>query len=206
MTVESHLKLNLGCGGRPLSGYVNIDMDTLEEMRLRYPDKVFDDELIIEQFDLFNLPYADLTVDEVRSDGLIEHLPFIDEPKFFYEAVRVLRPGGKLQVSTVDFEKTILQWLEAKDDWKGFFKDDAKAIAQEHWFGTYTYEPKNRWGYLTASFYGSQNGKGQFHTNCYSEKKLIAIAESLGLKVDIVEKYQWQGNRDHMLRLIATKL
>ena len=50
---------------------------------------------------------------------------------------------------------------------------DENAIQNQFWFGTYTYKPKNRWGYLAATFYGSQNGKGQYHKNCYSKKNRI---------------------------------
>jgi predicted SAM-dependent methyltransferase len=205
MLNDTTIRLNLGCGGRPLKNYINVDMDTLEDMRLRYPNQDFDDSLTIKQYDLFNLPFEDSSVDEVRADGLIEHLPFIDEPRFFYEVTRVLKTGGILQLSTVDFEKTVKQWLAAEDDWKDFYKNDEKSINEQHWFGTYTYEPKNRWGYLAATFYGSQNGIGQFHTNCYTENKLNAICERLGLQVKIIEKFQWKANRDHMLELIAVK-
>lgn len=201
----NEIRLNLGCGGRPLRDYINIDQDTLEEMRERYPNQEFDDDLTIEQFDLFNLPYKDDSVDEVRADGLIEHLPFIDESKFFYEVKRVLKPGGIMQVSTVDFEKTVNQWLDAEDNWKDFYKDDDKSIHDQHWFGTYTYKPINRWGYLTATLYGSQNGAGQFHTNCYTEKKLSAICEHINMDVLSIDQFQWKGDRDYMLRLTAKK-
>ena len=116
MKTGSLIRLNLGCGGRPLRGYVNVDMDSLDQIRARYPDQQFDDDLIIAQYDLYNLPYPDDSVDEVRSEGLIEHLPFVDEPKFFHEVVRLLRPGGLLYLSTVDFEMAARQWLAAVDD------------------------------------------------------------------------------------------
>ena len=199
------IRLNLGCGGRPLRDYVNIDMDTLEQIKERYPNQEFDDDLIVAQYDLFNLPYQSNSVDEIRSEGLIEHLSFINEPKFFNEVVRALKPNGKLFLSTVDFERTAKQWLDAKDDWKDFYRDDEDAILNKHWFGTYTYEPINRWGYLTATLFGSQNGKGQFHTNCYSEAKLRAICKKMNLHVDSIESFQWKGDRDHMLGLTATK-
>ena len=44
------IKLNLGCGGRPLIDYVNIDMDTINDMRDRYPNQVFNDSLTIDKF------------------------------------------------------------------------------------------------------------------------------------------------------------
>ncbi|MEA9598552.1 methyltransferase domain-containing protein [Polynucleobacter sp. AP-Sanab-80-C2] len=199
------IKLNLGCGGRPLEGYINVDMDDLSAIKRRYPHQNFRDDLVLVQYDLFNLPYENDTVDEIRAEGLVEHLPFKDEPRFFYEIERILKPGGILYISTVDFEMAAKQWLLAKDDWQDFYRDDADAIASNHWFGTHTYEPSNRWGYLTATFYGSQNGDGQFHTNCYSEAKLRAICKKINLEVVKIEKFQWKGNRDHMLGLTATK-
>src|SRR3989339_1625976 len=102
---DSLIKLNLGCGGRPLKGYINIDSDSLEQLKSRYPDDYFDDDLEIYDYDIFNLPFNENSVDEIRADSLIEHIPFIDEPKFFYEAKRVLKKGGTLNLSTTDFEQ-----------------------------------------------------------------------------------------------------
>jgi hypothetical protein len=99
----------------------------------------------------------------------------------------------------------VKQWLEAEDAWKDFYRNDPEAILNQHWFGTYTYSPTNRWGYLTATLYGSQNGAGQFHTNCYSEAKLRAICRKLGLDVVSIDRFQWKGDRDYMLGLTATK-
>ena len=199
------IKLNIGCGGNPLKDYINIDQDSLEQMRKRYPEKKFDDELIIRNHDIFNLPFDDSSVDEIKSDSLIEHLNFIQEKKFFNEIKRVIKAGGRLEISTPDFEMTVKQWLAAKDDWKDFFRDDDEAIKQNHWFGNYNNKPDNRWGYHLASIFGSQNGEGQFHRNCYTEKKLIAICKKIGIKIINIERFQWKEDRDHMLKMIATK-
>ena len=202
---SKHIKLNLGCGGRPLLDYINVDMDSLEQIRQRYPNRKYDDSIVVVDYDLFNLPFDDNSVDEIRSEALIEHLPFVAEPKFFKEVTRVLKPGGSLYLTTVDFEKACERWLKADDNWLDFYRDDNEAILNEHWFGTYSYKANNRWGYLTATFYGSQNGAGQFHTNCYSESKFRAICKMLNLTVDKIEKFQWQGDRDHMIALTAIK-
>ena len=159
------IRLNLGCASRPLKNYINVDQDDFKIIKKRYPNLKAIKKLKIYNFNIFNLPYEDSSVDEIRADGLIEHLSFLEEKKFFFEAKRVLKKNGIIRLSTVDFEKTIKLWLKAKDDWKDFHRIDNKSIEEQFWFGTYTYKPKNRWGYLTATFYGSQNGKGQYHKN-----------------------------------------
>lgn len=202
----NEIKLNLGCGGRPLDGYINVDMDTADELRLRYPNHKFAPDLKVYQYDLFNLPYKDGTVDEVVADALVEHFSFIEEPKFFYEVKRVLKSGGIFKFSTPDFEETFKDWLKAKDDWKEFFRNDDEAIAKKHWFGTYTYARDNRWGYLTAMIYGSQNGEGQFHKNCYTEGKVRAMLKYLGFTDIKVRRERWQGDRDMMLYVECRKV
>jgi len=204
-TGNNAVRLNLGCGGRPLAGYINVDRDSLDVIRARYPGRPLDDGLVVVSHDILNLPFPDGSVDEVRADALIEHLPFVDERRFFVEVVRVLKPGGSLFITTVDFEAAVRQWLAAKDDWQDFYRTDDEAIQGQHWFGTHSYAADNRWGYLTATLFGSQNGVGQFHANCYSEPKLRAICARMRLDVDAVERFRWQGDRDPMLALSATR-
>jgi predicted SAM-dependent methyltransferase len=206
VSVDKLTRLNIGCGGRPLKGYINVDQDSIEDMRKRYLNTQFDDELIIKNYNIFDLPYQDATVDELRADGLLEHLSFKEEPKFLYEVSRVLRVGGFFEFSVPDFEEACLIWLKAKDDWKGFFSDDIEDINNQHWFGTYSYDYLNRWGYIIATFYGSQNGEGQHHKNCYSEGKIKKMMTFLGFELVILEKFLWKGDRDPMLRCVVRKL
>jgi len=202
---ETNVKLNIGCGGRPLQGYINIDSDNLEEMKKRYPAQNFPEGTEIFDYDIFNLPYEDNSVSEIRADSLIEHLSFKEESRFFMEIKRVLKKGAILNISTTDFEEIAKIWLSAKDDWKEFFRDDSEAIRKEHWFGQYSYSTENRWGYLSAMIFGSQNGEGQYHKNCYTEGKIRAMLEYLGF-VDIeISHFRWKGDRDPMLKVIAVK-
>ena len=202
---NNELKLNLGCASRPLPGYINIDLDTLDEMKARYPNVKFSDDVEIFQYDIFNLPYEDGIVDEVRCDSMLEHLSFLEEKKFFYEMLRVLRSGGGLIFSVPDFEETVKLWLEAEEDWRDFYRNDDEAIAQQHWFGQYSYSTKSRWGYLTASLFGPQNSEGQFHKNCYTEKKIRKMMEFLDFEIEELSFFKWKDNRDRMIKVRACK-
>jgi SAM-dependent methyltransferase len=199
------IRLNLGCGGRLLPGYCNVDMDTLEELKARYPGQEFPADVQVCQYDIFALPFPDGGVAEVRADSLVEHLSFVDEPRFFHEVKRVLAPGGLFLFSTPDFEDAVRTWLAARDEWKEFYRNDLEAIARDHWFGQYSYSTENRWGYLMAMIFGSQNGAGQFHRNAYTESKIRAILRHLGFEEPQISRYRWKEVRDLMLSVRARK-
>lgn len=204
--ISGNIKLNLGCGGRPLTGYINIDSDDLATLKQRYPKTKFPRGIKIYNYNIFDLPFKDESVSVIKADSLIEHLSFIEEPKFFYEVKRVLRPEGIFEFSTTNFEVIVKEWLLAKDEWQDFFRKDKQAITQNHWFGTYSYKNDNRWGYLCASIFGSQNGHGQFHKNCYTVKKIKAILKRLGFKEEKISLFKWKKNRDSMIYIKARKL
>lgn len=199
------IRLNLGCGGRPLPGYINVDLDSLEKLQQRYPLQQFLAGVKIYHFDIFHLPFRDSSVDEVLADSLLEHLSFAEEPMLFHEVRRVLRPGGLFYFSVPDFEKIFQLWLAAKDEWTDFYRNDPEAIANEHWFGQYSHSMDNRWGYLMASIFGNQNGPGQFHKNCYTVGKVRAILRRIGFEELEISHFLWKGDRDPMIRVRAVK-
>tara|TARA_R110000868_G_scaffold18531_9_gene81356 strand:+ start:3985 stop:4593 length:609 start_codon:yes stop_codon:yes gene_type:complete len=195
------IKLNLGCASRLLDGYVNIDMDSIEQIKQRYPNIDIKDSLQFIQADVLKLPFKDSSVDEVRCDALIEHFSFQEESLFFYEVKRVLKSGGKFDFSTPDFDETIKKWTKAKDDWKDFFRNDEEAIRKEHWFGNNSYSTENKWGYLTACIFGTQNGEGQFHKNAYTENKILGICKKLNFSEPKITRFIWKEDRDIMLKV-----
>jgi len=201
------IKLNLGCAGNLMPGYINIDMDSLETIQERYPGITIPKEAKFLQADVLAL--ADSfelgSVDEIRSDSLVEHIGFKDEAKFFEGCRDVLKIGGALKLSTPDFEWVVNRWLKSEDNWKDFFRNDSKAIEEEHWFGQYSYRMDQRWGYLTASMFGSQNGEGQFHHNAYTEKKLLAIMRYLNFHDVEIHRSRWKESREIMLHMTAFK-
>lgn len=54
--------------------------------------------------------------------------------------------------------------------------------------------------------FGSQNGKGQFHVNCYTVPKIQAILRHLGFRELEISRYRWKGDHDVMIQVLAQKL
>lgn len=202
---SKEIRLNLGCAGHLLKGYINVDIDTLEQIVARYPQQHIPKGMEIYNYDIFHLPFPDASVSKIKAASLIEHLSFLDESRFFYEIKRVLKPGGVFEFATPDFEDAVKLWLNAKDEWKEFFRNDPEAIAKEHWFGQYSYSTGNRWGYLMAMIFGSQNGEGQFHKNCYTIPKIRAILKHLDFEELEISRYRWKADRDLMILVRAKK-
>jgi len=50
---DGKIRLNLGCGGSPLEGYINVDMDSLDELKTRYPSQHFAEGLQVHDYDIF---------------------------------------------------------------------------------------------------------------------------------------------------------
>ena len=80
--------LNLGCGYRHLEGFINID--NRPEVK---PDLVCD-------VAAFGLPYDDNSVDMVRADDFLEHIPIGHVIPVIEDIYRVLKPGGVFESST----------------------------------------------------------------------------------------------------------
>ena len=201
----SEIRLNLGCASRLLSGYINVDLDSIEEIKNRYPNIEIDEDQQFLQANILDLPFEDNTVDEIRADAFMEHMSFKEESQMFKEVYRALKPGGLFVFSVPDFEDAVRKWLAAEEDWRDFYRDDDEAIAQSHWFGQYSYSTSSRWGYLTAAIFGPQNSPGQFHKNAYTEGKIIAICNKIGFEKPEIDRFLWKGDRDTMIRVRVKK-
>lgn len=83
------MKLNIGCGNKHISGFINADI-------VEPADILFDVTK--------GIPYKDDNFDEVQCDNLLEHLD-ADQFKFVINEIhRVLQKGGKLWLRVPDAE------------------------------------------------------------------------------------------------------
>lgn len=91
-------KLHLGCGNVHLEGYVNIDAQ-----ESKAADKIGD---------VKELDYDDASVDMIYSCAVIEHVGRHEWKAVLAEWARVLKPGGLLRISTMDFEACVERYRE----------------------------------------------------------------------------------------------
>ena len=84
------MKINLGSGGEPREGYVNVDCNP----RATKVD-------IVWNLDNYPWPFGDNSVDEVFMDQCLEHLG--DHNRAMEEIYRVLKKGGVAKISVPHF-------------------------------------------------------------------------------------------------------
>ena len=76
------MKLNLGAGSRPKSGYVNLDKKAYKGIQ------------VVHNLDIFPWPFDDESFEEIRAIDVFEHLIYFTEA--MDECWRILMPGGML--------------------------------------------------------------------------------------------------------------
>jgi glycosyltransferase involved in cell wall biosynthesis len=92
-------KLNLGCGNRWRTGWVNIDFTS-------------NNEHVIPHNMLNGIPCDDAACAVVYHSHVIEHFTRKDAHAFLTECHRVLRPGGVLRIAFPDLEKIARDYLQ----------------------------------------------------------------------------------------------
>jgi len=96
-------KLHLGCGGNILSGWLNTDLEPGSSNVARID--------LTEQ-----LPFEDASFDYMFSEHVIEHLSYRQGLAMLCECHRVLRPGGRLRISTPDLAFLVDLYAAEKSD------------------------------------------------------------------------------------------
>jgi predicted SAM-dependent methyltransferase len=102
---ESHdvRKLHLGCGYRPINGWLNADL---------VPRR--DDVVPLDVTQRF--PFEDDCFDFIFSEHMIEHIGFADGQKMLRECFRVLKPCGTIRIATPNLATLVSLYTQQKTD------------------------------------------------------------------------------------------
>lgn len=100
--MNTNIWLNIGCGKKHISGFVNMDIV-----------QPYDQKLDARK----GLPYQDGVVAGVYSEHLFEHLTQAEGLGFLRECRRVLKPGGLVRIAMPDLDVIVDRY--GSDDWRG---------------------------------------------------------------------------------------
>jgi len=104
--------LEIGPGKRAIPGFETLNLGSAERTEGGDSDHVGDAR---------NLPFSNNTFDIVYSSHCIEHIPWYQLEQTIKEWIRVVKPGGKLEVWTVNgykLAKALIEWEET-GKWNG---------------------------------------------------------------------------------------
>jgi ubiquinone/menaquinone biosynthesis C-methylase UbiE len=120
-------RLNWGCGGHTLPGWINVDQK--------------DGGHIDVSCDIMSgLPFADATIDYAASIHALPEVHYNDQVTVLTELRRVLKPGGVLRLALPDLLKGVAAYQRRDRDYFLVPDEDArslgaKLITQLVWYG-----------------------------------------------------------------------
>jgi predicted SAM-dependent methyltransferase len=98
------MKLDIGCGATVREGFTGID--------------AFVSGPHIINASMWELPCATGSIEGVYSSHALEHLPKLSVVPTLKEWLRVLQPGGWVEIQVPDLEYCVTEWLKHKtNDW-----------------------------------------------------------------------------------------
>ena len=158
------MKINLCCGMDYREGYINVD----------FADVGSDGKPIkidLKHDILYGLPWQDDSVDELVFRESLEHFNRVQGYQVLKEITRVLKPGGKLDLSVPNAPKQLKMLLAYS----------GQAVTIKQWLDPHS----SPWSYakyhedvMGATHFDS---KGDSHLTLYTRKLLHSITMSLGL-------------------------
>ena len=150
-------KLNLGCGGYILEGWLNTDLG------------IYDNRISVRLDVTKKMPFSDNTFDFVNAEHLIEHLPYPRAGFMLGECHRILKENGVIRISTPDFEFFMKEIYPNRDNRYGWYLK----YYNDRFFGYPEISP-------TIFINGVFNSWG--HSFLYDFKTLKMILEETGFR------------------------
>ena len=172
---ETPIWLNIGCGvslAKP--PFINVD-NFFDIKDLEYGQKTkkgmyknarIPKGAMFVRGDMCDLPFDDNYADYIECNDAIEHIPMNLILKALSEMYRVLKPGGKLGLSTTNFDELAKLW-------------------NLHIVGRTlsTDDEKKRYFTLSQVIYGNQAGPGEFHKSPFNPFSLGYYLQNAGFKL-----------------------
>jgi predicted SAM-dependent methyltransferase len=157
-------KLNLGCGGKKMEGYVGVD--------------IFKHENVDEIFSMDNIPYGDASIDGLYSEHALEHLTFKAAERAVKEWYRVLKDGCELILKIPDLQLCCESYLNPPEH---ILKRGVSFQSAREWF-RYTIFGRQ------MSLSGELD-EAQVHKSGYSKQEIRALLENVGFKITSITNY-----------------
>jgi hypothetical protein len=129
------MKLHVGCGTNKLEGWINID-----SVKSCQPDLVHDLSK--------PLPYGEFSADEIKAEGVLEHLDKYMRYCVFADWAKTLKIGGLIHIVVPDFKKLLSRFFKFK------FDDFVDTFFGENMWGSEIYighYGNHKWGYSQKS-------------------------------------------------------
>lgn len=133
------LRIDVGCGTQCLAGYLGVD---------RYVESA---DVVA---DMWDLPFADESVDEIYSAHALEHVATAQVMPTLLEWKRVLKPSGVITLLVPD-----MRWI-----CENFLKN-----------------PSTGWDMATV--FGSQTHEGEFHKTGFTREIMVAYIAKAKMKL-----------------------
>jgi predicted SAM-dependent methyltransferase len=154
------VKIEVGSGGFPQTGYLHVDIDPA------MPDLDAVCEMGKEA-----LPFPDGCAEEILSNHSIEHVSWLDAAKVVSDWARVLKVGGRLFLRTPDLDFICRMYIERKTT-KEHPVDESNMVSV---FGDYG---SAHWANI--KLFAGQNYKGNFHNFCLDMDMLTDLLKRNG--------------------------
>lgn len=104
------INLNLGSGGRPIDGWINIDNFDYEKNDTSRSASIYDIKM-----DIRDLDVEDNSVDKILLVHVLEHFVRWETKKMVQQFQKKIKPGGLLIVEMPDLDKCIEWYLKGKN-------------------------------------------------------------------------------------------